>query len=332
MSDYFYSSARVRALETALLSHDMLLRLSECTSLESAYKQLTEHGFPLISDREGGRVLRDETLQSRLSDAYREVSELTEDAPTELFGLWRYPYDCNNVKAAIKCFFRGVDCDGMTFDFGTVHLSDVVRAVRERDFSCLPSHMAEAAGEAMESYSKNHNPRQIDLLLDRACYRDMLDAAEASKVNFAVRLIKEKIDLSNLLMCVRVTRMQSGDAGRALLCEAFLEGGELSVSFLLDLYAMEEKQMWERLLYTDYKHLAEALSATSTLTEVERAADNVWMETVREAKFVSCGAEVLIGYLLGVEAEIKNLRIVLAGLATGLDGDKIRERIREGYV
>ena len=44
------------------------------------------------------------------------------------------------------------------------------------------------------------------------------------------------------------------------------------------------------------------------------------------------GAARLIGYLLAYEAEVKNLRIILAGRIAGDAGEKIRERLRGIYV
>ena len=332
MADYFYASARARALEAGLLGKDALLRLVDSSSVDVCYSLLTELGYDLKTD-ESGRPLREATLLDRLSSAFEEILDLTKDAGEDVFGIWRYPYDCNNVKAAIKCFFRKKDCSGMLFDFGTVSTEELLLAVQNNDFSILPDHMAQAAQEAVSTFAKTGNPQQIDLLLDRACYLDMLEGAKACGVEYAVRLVKSKIDLVNLLTCVRVLRMNSGEAGRMLLTEALLEGGDLPADLLMDLYDAGEKGFWERLLYTNYKSFAEAVGGNDpSLTAVECAADNTWMGIVREARFIACGAEVLIGYLLGVECEVRNVRVILAGKAAGLGSETVWERIRDSYV
>ena len=331
MFDYFYSSARVRALEVGLLGREAMLRLSESASLREAYAMLEELGWTVKS--KDGQYLREEMLENRLTSAYREILELTEGIDTRIFALWRYPYDCNNLKGAIKCFARDLPCEGLLSALGTVEAQNAVSAVRDANFDAFPTHMAQAASEAISSYAKTKNPQMIDLLLDRACYLDMLEAAEESGVEYAAALVRAKIDLINLVTCVRVMRMNQGEAGRSLLCDALLLGGTLSESFLMELYDMEERQLWERLLYTDYKSFSEAVGSHSpTLTVVERSADNAWMEKIKEAKFISCGPEVLIGFLLGVECEVRNLRVILAGLAAGISGDTVRERVRESYV
>ena len=333
MSDYIYSSARVRALESSFLGADVMTRLAESADLRAAYAMLAEFGVDLKKDEASGTILREATLSARLLAAYEEVRQLTEGELSPAFSMWRYPYDCNNIKAAIKCFFREISCRGMLFEFGTVSAYDVEQMPAKRDFSALPVRMAQAAEAAMAQYSKTKNPQEIDFLIDRACYADMLAAAEESGVLFAVSLIRSKIDLINLVTCIRMMRMQCGEAGRALLFEALLEGGTLDRAFFTSYYELGERALWEHLAYTDYKTMAEEISSREPrLTEVERIADRIWMEKIKEARFVPYGAEVLIGFLLGVEAEVRNLRVVLAGKEAGLSAETILERIRDGYV
>ena len=44
------------------------------------------------------------------------------------------------------------------------------------------------------------------------------------------------------------------------------------------------------------------------------------------------GIEVPVSYILALENEIKNVRIILAGKDAGLSEDRIRERLRDCYV
>ena len=332
MSDYLYSSARVRALENSLLGREDLAHLAECATVESIVASLEEYGWEIIRDKDGV-CEREKTLLHRLEQAHCEISELTEGEATRLFALWRYPADCNNLKAAIKCFFRKIDPTHLMLDYGTVDAETVVRAVTEGNPSALPDFLAEAAREAMEDYAKNKNPQVIDLTIDKACYRAMLKAAEESRSSYAIELIRTRIDLINLVMCVRVKRMASGAMERALLEQSLLDGGVIAHGDMMELYDTEETALWERLLYSDYKRFAEAMSSPApSLTEVERAADNAWLTRVREAKFVPFGPEVLIGYLLAVENDVRNLRMIMAGRVSGLSVERIMERIRESYV
>ena len=331
MADYLYGSARIRVLENALIGKDRMEILLQTKTLSELMGRLKEFGFEWKTDPASGAVLREETLLSRLREAYREVLSLCDNDPA--LKLWLYPYDCNNLKVAIKCFFRQIDPIPMTFDFGTVSAEQIVKMVETRAFTDLPEAMTAAAEEAMAEYSKTRNPQLVDLILDRACYRDMLAAAETSGSAFVKALLQKKIDLTNLMICVRILRMQSGEAGKMLLRDALLEGGTLAQDQLLDWFEGGESFLWDRLAYSSYDRLARTVSESDkSLTAVERSMDDAWMEEIRTARYVPYGAEVLVAYLLAYEAEVRNLRILLAGKEAELPTQIIRERIRESYV
>jgi V/A-type H+-transporting ATPase subunit C len=95
----------------------------------------------------------------------------------------------------------------MLFDFGTVPAKQIVRMVAEKDFQALSPRMQAAAEEAIDAYAKTKNPQAIDLIIDRACYAEMSDAANASDNAFVRRLVQTKIDLLNVTIAVRVLRM-----------------------------------------------------------------------------------------------------------------------------
>ena len=331
MTDYLYHSARIRALEGAILGKDKLERILAADGEDAVLALLNECGILPVTDEESGRLLREETLLGILRRAYDEIRSLAPDEAVLL--LWRYPYDCNNVKAAIKGFLRKIDPRSMMFDFGTLEIDAVIRMAETGDFSGLSPAMALAADEAVRAFARTQNPQQIDLLLDKACYRDMLTAAQNSGVRFAEALVRERIDLINLQIVVRILRMKMGESGRALLGESLLEGGRISHDQLLEWFEAGESVMWDRLYYTEYGKLAEKVVQTDRgLTAIERSADDFWMAHIREAKYVSYGPEVLIAFLQAHEYEVRNLRIILAGRAARLNVETIRERIREGYV
>ncbi len=331
MKDYMYESARVRAMEKNLITKEQMSELCDAKDTEQLWRRLEELGVETVASDAGGYA-REETLLRRLQAVYRELLTM---APAEnALRLWLYPYDCNNLKAAIKGFFRKIDPRSMMFAFGTVAIEDMIAAVEHADFACLTPAMQRAASEAIASYSKTQNPQVIDLTVDRACYEDMLTAARESGSVFAERLVREKIDLTNLLIAVRILRMQSGENGKQLLEQALLAGGLLPTEEIKLLFAEGERALWNRIYYTDYGKLAERLASKEekSLTEVERVIDDYWMTHVAEAKSAPYGLDVLIGFLLAFENESRNLRIVIAGKEAGLSAAIIRERIRESYV
>ena len=331
MADYLFGSANVRTLESAIIGRERIAHLLEAKNADEAYAILAEYGVQLYRYEDSGTMAREETLLGILRNAYARVTELAPDS--EALALWLYPYDCNNLKAAIKCASRGIEPDSMMFDFGLVSTAEVVQAVSTGDFSAFPKAMRDAAEEAVTAFARTRNPQVVDLILDRACYRDMLTAAKASENDYVLRIVTAKIDLANLMILLRVLRMRSGEAGRALLEDALLEGGKLSPDTLTACYNAGEDSLWGTLKGTEYREFAEALYVSDkSLAAAERISDNAVMKIIREAKFIPMGLEVMVAFLLGHEYEVKNLRIVLSGKEAGVDTKTIRERIRDSYV
>ena len=330
MADYLYGSAHVRSLENAMIGRDRILRIAESKSMNDAYLLLEEFGVEVLRD-ENGSALREETLLGVLKKAYETVYSLAPDSTP--LRIWRYPYDCNNVKAAIKGFVRGIDPLPMMFDFGTVNVDEVIKMVSSGRFWGLSPSLLRAAGDAVSAYAKTKNPQKIDLILDRACYADMLSGARASQNEFVLRLVRAKIDLVNISIPLRILRMQGGEAGRSLLEEALLAGGVLDTGELLNASSKGEDALMELVARSEYSALASLYRESDRSgAAFDRLADNFWMDLILETKFIPVGLEVMVAFLLGHEYEVKNLRIVLTGREAGLSAKTVCERIRESYV
>jgi V/A-type H+-transporting ATPase subunit C len=146
-------------------------------------------------------------------------------------------------------------------------------------------------------------------------------------------LVRTKIDLVNVSIAVRILRMQNGDAGKALLEEALLDGGTVARKTLLSWFSEGESALLANLAGTQYTRLADAiLAGDGSSATLDRVADDFWMSMIAETKFIPVGLEVMVSFLLAHEYEVKNLRIVLAGKEAGVPVSTIRERIRESYV
>ncbi len=337
-TEYAYASARARAMETHLVGRERLDALIEAKTTVEVMGKLAEYGIAAANAATGEGTApwltgdaREEMLLAILRDAYREVEAAAPDAA--VFRWFRYPYDCNNIKAAMKCHIRGIDPDGMLFDFGTVPAENVMEAVINADYRDFPPAMAAAAPRAKEAYAKTADPCKIDAILDRACYEDMLSNAQASMDATLIGWLRAKIDLTNVMICLRILRMNRGDVGLDFMCESLLTGGTLDTSFFVAAYVGGEEALWHALRYTAYGRACAAVEKTDgRLARIEAILDDHWMNLVREGSRTAFGAAVLGGYLIGCETSVKNLRIVLAAKDAGLTPDAIRERIRVSYV
>ena len=327
---FVFESTRIRALEKNLIGAERLERLLNAGSLDRCGALLGEFGAEVVYDAESGVMDREKTLEKRLRSAYEEVVSLTDGE--DFLKLWLYPYDCNNIKACIKCNYREVSAEDLLVDFGTISLQELKIAAERGEYGSLPAPFGEAAAEAAQALTATSDPQTVDLILDRACYLGMTELARNGGVAFARELLERKIDLTNLLICLRRLRMSDRYVRDILPRELFLEGGTLTYEYLSDLCRGGEAYLWERLEYSPYRKFPYRCGVRSSLGEAELVADNLFMERLRDARAVPYGAEPLLGYLLGTEYEVKNLRILLSGYSISLPQKTVRERMRDSYV
>ncbi len=330
MADYLFGSAVLCTKEKNLITAEQFRQLIASGNTAEAYRLLEAFGVTLYRDPVSGEVQREATLSARLRDAYLAADEA---APgSEALVLWRYPYDCNNLKAAIKCFARRVSPASMLFDFGTVPADRIVEMVARADYRGLPRNMREAAPKATEVLSKTNDPQAVDLILDRAVYLDMCEAASRAGIPFVDRILKAKIDLTNIITVLRSIRLREAGRGDAVPTEAYLPGGAWSEDTCERLAQEGIAALGEALIGTPYDAFSRLLSETVTLREIEHAADDHIAQLCAEVKYMPIGPEQMVVYLLRSETEIKNLRILLVGLGMGLDGERIRERFRSNEI
>ncbi len=330
MADYLFGSANIRTLENAIIGRERIEKLLNTKTTDEAWGLLADWGVNIVRNSDGN-PMREETLLGILKGAYARLMELAPDS--DALRLWLYPYDCNNLKAAQKAFVRGIDPASMLFDFGTISAENIVKMVEAGNYEGLPTAMCASAQEAMDAYAKTKNPQVIDLIVDKACWVDMLAAANASGEEFVIRLVQTRIDLLNVMIALRILRMKSGEVGKVLFADAFLEGGKLARQGMIESMANGEDALISFVRYSNYAAFAEKfLASDKALSTAEKLADNYWMSLILENKFIPAGLEVMIAFLAAHEYEVKNLRIVLSGKEAGIATATSRDRIRDSYV
>ncbi len=324
MADYLYGSGRIRALENRLLGGERIRLLLQEPTVQEVWSRLTEYGVSPILSADGTPDL-EATLQAIQRRAAEEVRECAGNAPAVLFGL--YPYDCNNVKVALKAFAMQADPRPMMVDFATVSAEEVISMTWRNDFSGLPPYMAKAAGRARESHAMLQNPQQIDFLMDQAVFADMLAAVRGEP--FLTELTRLRIDLANMHICVRILRR---GLNRRMLEQVLIAGGSIGERQWLEVFAGGEPALEERLSAYFPRKLTVHAAQDGSPSLLAVAADNLYMEKLREVKYLSFGKEIPAVYLAAVEYEVRNLRILLTMKSWGFPAGMIEEKLRHEYV
>ena len=313
--DYLYISARVRVLEGKLVGNARIRQLLELKSADELRAALAAMGYT-------GEV--EQMLHAMLREGFDTVRVALPD-PTAVAFL-QYPYDTHNLKVLLKCAIRGVDPAPLLIDAGTLPVAELPLLLA-RDAEEIPAPLRLAVAAARECYDKTKNPQEIDLLLDRACFAAMHESAAA--VPFAQRMVAMKADLVNLQMLLRVMRLAMGEVGRALLLRALVPHGTLGEPWFTEAYGAGEGAFPGLLARTPYAAL---WGEDNTPAALEKRADDLLMAEVQRVKYIPFGAEVPIAYLFGLDAAVRDLRILWTGLTAGADRETLARRVRECYV
>lgn len=327
-TEYMYISARVRAIEAAMPGREMIGRMIGAQDKESAAAVAVESGILQSASQAANPDDLDSLLLGRLKDALDTVE--TDEGGKLITPIVRVTYDCANIKAALRCIPNGIDFSDLLFDVGSVPAFRYGEMAEKGDFSDLPKNLAVAAEKAKTDYATTCDPLKIDLPLDRACFADMLEAAQKTGDAFAIDFVKTRIDMTNLMMILRIVNM-NGKSAATLLSDAVIDGGYIDAQKLRALAEGEDdaKESISALARAKYPRVSEAVTSGG---DFESLCDSLIEEKLQEARYIPFGIPIVLAFLCELEYEIKNIRIILAAKAAGLSPEKIAQRVRGSYV
>ncbi len=120
-TDYLAISARVKAMETTLLTWERMMQILDARSEAEALKLVQESGYPTLTATDP------EALDQVLSRAREEMlSDLMAGVPDPRYiELFKIKYDYHNVKAILKAAAMGTDPERMLMDMGRVSSASV---------------------------------------------------------------------------------------------------------------------------------------------------------------------------------------------------------------
>ena len=327
-TDYLAISARVRAMETTLLTAERMERLLEARSDEEVSKLLQDCGYPELD------AARPEAMDAALSQAREELlTDLGDGAPDPRYiDIFKLKYDYHNAKAILKAAAMGTSPDRMLMDMGRIGAAELKTAVESGELDKLPGALPAAVAEAKSVLDTTRDPQLSDIVLDRWCYRDMAALAEETGSAFLRGYVAVQVDAVNLRTAVRTLRMGKG---ADFLLGALLEGGDLAPDAVAKAASSGAAGLRELYGATRFRDAAEAGAEAlkgGPLTAFEKLCDDAVGDYLAGAQSVPFGEAPLVSYLAARETEYTNLRILLMGRAAGIDPAVIRTRLRASYV
>lgn len=222
MFDYSYNVARIAALESRLVTKEVLSRLS-ASSADEAVKQLAAAGYGDLSASTCGELVSYE--QSKLR------SFLFSALPEELSRILVLPYDCHNLKVLLKCCVLGKEPEGMLYD-NTVFDAELAYACcRGGEFSLLSDRIAETLNRAYDS-GELSTPFGISVNCDLAFYKEIAFYA-GNAPEIIKKYVKYEADHTNYVSYLRAFSIGlSADAFKKML----LPGGFIPAGVFCAVY------------------------------------------------------------------------------------------------
>ena len=308
-TDYLAISARVRAMETTLLTAERMERLLEARSDEEVSKLLQDCGYPELD------AARPEAMDAALSQAREELlTDLGDGAPDPRYiDIFKLKYDYHNAKAILKAAAMGTSPDRMLMDMGRIGAAELKTAV---------------VAEAKSVLDTTRDPQLSDIVLDRWMYRDMAQVAEDTGSQFLRGYVETQIDAANLRALIRTLRMgKNAD----FLAGVLFESGTVKPAGILAAVNHPAGGLNEIYGPTRFAQAAEAGEAAlkgGSLTEFEKRCDDAVSDYLAGAQMIPFGEAPMLAYLAARETEYTNIRILLMGRAAGLSPEVIRSRLR----
>lgn len=319
---YPFAVAVVRSKENNLVSKDKLMQMAEAPTAEEALRILSESGYGSLPADEIYDF--EKLLSAQLSDAYRSLAGLIPD--DKLVDIFLYKNDYHNIKVLIKQTVSGTDGSAYLIDGGTVSLDTLKAAFEERKFTDLPDLDIAAVNEAMEEYAKTKDGRYIDLILDRACFKTMAEAAQKSKNDYVIGYVERLADVTNIKTFIRIKRRGKNFK---IFEDAYVSGGSLDLETFAEAYESDNPEAV--LTGRGYDQVCKDFM-TESFTKFEKNCDDFIMSYVKDARYKSLTPEPIVGYIIGKETEIKCVRIIMTCKLNNIDTETIKERVRESYV
>lgn len=331
--DFITSSTTIRVREKKLLNKKQFLNLSESADFEEAVSLLKDSPYGDELEKLEKKEAYDEVLANHLKKTYGMISNMKNGE--EVLKYARLKYEAHNLKVLVKEYILNTDFSSILSPLADTQVSKIRLLLKEGNYNPneYENPSEKAVAKVMANYEENKDPQNIDIMLDKFRLEESLKLAEEFGLPYFETLSVGEIDISNVKTLLR---SKNQDKDLSFVREALVDGGTISKETLLEMYNDSMESILEVLSRKGFSSsLSEGIDEykkAGNLQGVEKALDDFRMEMIKEAKKITYGPEILYGYIMAKENEIKNIRIALVSKLNGIPSDEIQGRLRENYV
>lgn len=321
MSDQLYANGRIAVMSNRLLTADRFVRLAECTCIAEALKVLSECGYA------GGMTVQspndyEQILIAELDEAMSVLAELCFDKNAKAYFLCRYNY--HNAKVLMKNKYLRVDSSAGCFSHAGANPAELLQAFINDDYSLCTKTMAQALSDVDFQFADgNRTPRVVDVVLDKAMYREMRAYAKRSTSGIPRKLFRYEADTLNLMLLYRLKKAAFGVEN---LQDWIVEGGSITKETLEKLWANDSASADLPEQYRQFYSLC-TLDGNANLLAAEAAQKAGRNKIIREHSDL-LSIYPVIEYFFNKVDEIDKVRYVLIGVKNGVDKETIKNFVK----
>ncbi len=315
-TDYAFCVARIRANEKKLLDSSFMNKLASCGSFESAVGMLSDIGWCESSTSVRDIInMQNKKLWSLISDSVPDKKEA--DCLCVL-------NDFFNIKCAVKCAFTGEDPAGYFIYPSSLDTDELKKVILTKKFSSFgKTEFALCAKEAYELACKTENGQNAEIVIDCATLEALAHYSEFRKNSLFSEICDFFVDTANIKTAFRcISAGKNADFVR----NAITECRHISRSTLCSCVAEGDEALMTYLARTRYLEGAQLYGNGPVL--FDKWCDESIIRLVSKAKYTAFGFDPVCAYYYTRLNEIKNVRIILTALQSGISADKITERLR----
>lgn len=320
-TQYAFSVSSIRVKESALFGQTEMEQLLAIPTYAAALSFLSEHGWEVPAGRpETNQILRLELLRT-----WDFLCEIAPDISILYPLILRKDY--HNLKAGIKSSLSGFDVNTYFMYPSTLSHELLIDAVTQRQFDILPAPFAAVGEEAYDALVRTSDGQLADILIDCTALTDILARSKATRNKLIIDLAELYCAAANMKTAIRAARTGKNEE---FLQRALSECGNLEKDRLISEASRGFEPLMAYLATTVYA--AGAALVSESPSAFEKWCDDEAMALLDRTRYEFFEPEPLIAYYYSKEAEIKNVRILLAAKENNLPAEKIRQRLRRLYV
>lgn len=317
---YVYQVARLRTHELSLLDAQATNNLCSFKTIKELISFLKEKGFGKEDDKTVAKL-----IVSERKKLWELIDELVNDK--SVFDVFRLKNDYNNIKAIIKESVVNKTFENVIIEETTLDVDAIRLAVRDRNYQLLSDELVEPVSKAHEVLLKSQDVQKADLIIDRACLDAMLKAKESADDDFLKMYAELMVATANIKIAYRAILTRKDEK---FLLDALAECDTLNKTRLIESTLKGLDSFYSFLESTDYAESVPLLK--ESFLAFEKWCTDKIVKRMKEELYNSFGIGPIASYILAKENELKNVKIVAAGIENGLPVEKIQERLVETYV